>query len=115
MFNMQLKNKWMIVSNNTIAVEGLGDFFKSLDKSPVKLGRRIAKKVLQNPGRALDTTANIASGVASWSPRTTLSTLPEAMNVYHTGKGINLGKPKWVYTIQMKQKTLYPHSTHLHH
>ena len=47
----------MIVSDNVIQAEGLGDFFKNMGKSSVKVGKKLAKNVLSNPRRALDLTA----------------------------------------------------------
>ena len=86
------RKKTMIVSDNVIQAEGLGDFFKNLGKISAKAGKKLAKNVLSNPGRALDLTAKIATAVASKSPKAALSTLPEVINFYHTGKGIYLGK-----------------------
>ena len=82
----------MIVSDNTIKAEGLGDFFKNLGKTSVKVGKKLAKNVLSNSSRALDITANIATAAATKSPKAALSTLPEVINFYHTGKGLYLGK-----------------------
>ena len=86
------KRKSMIVSDNTIQAEGLGDFFKNLGKISAKAGKKLAKNVLSNPGRALDLTAQIAIAAATKSPKAALSTLPEVINFYHTGKGLYLGK-----------------------
>ena len=86
------RKKTMIVSDNVIQAEGLGDFFKNLGKISAKAGKKLAKNVLSNPGRALDLTAKIASAAATKSPRAALSTLPEVINFYQTGKGIYLGK-----------------------
>ena len=82
----------MIVSDNIIQAESLGDFFKNLGKISAKAGKKLAKNVLSNPGRALDLTAKIATAAATKSPKAALSTLPEVFNFYHTGKGIYLGK-----------------------
>ena len=84
--------KTMIVSDNVIQAEGLGDFFKNLGKISAKAGKKLAKNVLSNPGRALDLTAKIATAAVTKSPKAALSTLPEVINFYHTGKGIYLGK-----------------------
>ena len=46
----------------------------------------MVKNVLHNPGRALDIRTNIATAAASRNPKNNLSTLPEVINVYHTGK-----------------------------
>ena len=86
------RKKTMIVSDNVIQAEGLGDFFKNLGKISAKAGKKLAKNVLSNPGRALDLTAKIATATASKSPKAALSTLPEVINFYHTGKGVYLGK-----------------------
>ena len=86
------RKKSMIVSDNVIQAEGLGDFFKNLGKVSAKAGKKLAKNVLSNPGRALDLTAKIATATATKSPKAALSTLPEVINFYHTGKGLYLGK-----------------------
>ena len=91
------KKKSMIVSDNTIQAEGFGDFFKkdffkNLGKISSKAGKKLAKNVLSNPGRALDLTAKIATAAATKSPKAALSTLPEVINFYHTGKGLYSGK-----------------------
>ena len=82
----------MTVSDNTIKAERLGSFFKNLGKISAKAGKKLAKNVLSNPGRALDLTAKIATAAATKSPKAALSTLPEVINFYHTGKGLYLGK-----------------------
>ena len=86
------RKKSMTVSDNTIKAEGLGSFFKNLVKIFSKAGKKLAKNVISNPGRALDLTAKIATTAATKSPKAALSTLPEVINFYHTGKGLYLGK-----------------------
>ena len=86
------RKKTMIVSDNVIQAEGLGSFFKNLGKISAKAGKKLAKNVLSNPGRALDLTAEIATAAATKSPKAALSTLPEVISFYHTGKGLYLGK-----------------------
>ena len=86
------RKKSMTVSDNTIKAEGLGSFFKNLGKISAKAGKKLAKNVISNPGRALDLTAKIATAAATKSPKAALSTLPEVINFYHTGKGLYLGK-----------------------
>ena len=86
------RKKSMIVSDSVIQAEGLGSFFKNLGKVSAKAGKKIAKNVLKNPGRALEIGANIATAAATKSPKAALSTLPEVINFYHTGKGLYLGK-----------------------
>ena len=86
------RKKSMIVSGYTKEAEGLGSFFKNLGKISAKAGKKLAKNVISNPGRALDLTAKIATAAATKSTKAALSTLPEVINFYHTGKGFYLGK-----------------------
>ena len=86
------RKKSMIVSDNTIQAEGLGSFFKNLGRISAKAGKKLATNVLKNPGRALENTSNIATAAATKSPKAALSSLPEVINFYHTGKGLYLGK-----------------------
>ena len=86
------RKKTMIVSDNVIQAEGLGSFFKNLGKISAKAGTKLAKNVLSNPGRALDLTAKIATAAASKNSKQALSTLPELITFYNTGKGLYLGK-----------------------
>ena len=86
------RKKSMTVSDNTIKAEGLGSFFKYLGKISSKAGKKLAKNVISNPGRALDLTAKITTAATTKSPKAALSALPEVINFYHTGKGIYLGK-----------------------
>ena len=44
------RKKSMIVSDNTIQAEGLGDFFKNLGKLSAEAGKKLATNVLKNPG-----------------------------------------------------------------
>ena len=57
----------MTVSDNTMAAENLGDFFRSLGKKN-NVSKKIAKIVLKNHGKALETGANVDSAFASGSP-----------------------------------------------
>ena len=84
--------KSMIVSDNVIQAEGLGDFFKNLGKLSARAGKKLATNVLKNPGRALEIGANVATAGASRNPKAALSALPEVINFYHKGKGLYLGK-----------------------
>ena len=86
------RKKTMIVSDNVIQAEGLGDFFKNLGKKGHNLSKKMAKNVLSNPGRTLDLTAKIATAAASRNSKQALSTLPELITSYNTGKGLYLGK-----------------------
>ena len=84
------RKKSMIVSDNVIQAEGLGDFFKNLGKKGLNVSKKMAKNVLKNPGRALEIGANVGTAFASRNPKAALSTLPEVINFYHTGKGLYL-------------------------
>ena len=86
------RKKTMIVSDNVIQAEGLSDFFKNLGKKGLNVSKKMAKNVLSNPGRALDLTAKIATAAASRNSKQALSTLPELITFYNTGKGFYLGK-----------------------
>ena len=86
------RKKSMTVSDNTIKSEGLGDFFKNLGKKGLNVSKKMAKNVLSNPGRALDLTAKRATAAASRNSKQALSTLPELITFYNTGKGLYLGK-----------------------
>ena len=79
------RKKTMIVSDNVIQAEGLGDFFKNLGKKGLKISKKMAKNLLNNPGRALDLTAKIATAAASKNSKQALSTLPEMITFYNTG------------------------------
>ena len=79
----------MIVSDNTIKAEGLGDFFKNLCNKGLNVSKKMAKNVLRNPGRALDLTAKITTAAASRNSKQALSTSPELITFY---KGLYLGK-----------------------
>ena len=82
----------MIVSDKTKKAEGLGSFFKNMGKISAKAGRKLATNALKNPDRFLEVGADVATAAASRKPKADLSTLPEVINFYHTGKGPYLGK-----------------------
>ena len=85
------RKKTMIVSDNVIQAEGLGDF-KNLGKVSSKVAKILAKNALKNPSRFLEIGANIATAAATKSPKAALTTLPEVIKFYHEGKGLYLGK-----------------------
>ena len=86
------RKKSMTVSDTTIKAEGLGDFSKNLGKKGLNISKKMTKNVLSNPRRALDLTAKIATAAACRNSKQTLSTLPELITIYNTGKGHYLGK-----------------------
>ena len=71
------RKKSMVVSDNVIRAEGLGNFFKTLGKNRLNLSKKWQKNALSNPGRALDLTAIIATVANSKNSKQSLSTLPE--------------------------------------
>ena len=82
----------MIVSDNATEADRLGSFFKSLGRIAAKTGKKLATNVLENPGRALQITSNIATAAANESPKNVKSALHELINFYHTRKGVYSGK-----------------------
>ena len=82
------RNKSLIVSDHTIQAEGLGDFFKHLGKA----AKNVGKKILNNPGRALEIAANIGTAAASKNPKLIAATAPDVIKFVHQGKGLYLGK-----------------------
>ena len=89
------RKKSMILSDNTMVAESLGDFFKNLGKERLDVSKKMAKRVVKNPSRFLDISANVATTAASRNPKNVLSTIPEVINFYHSGKGLYLGKFVW--------------------
>ena len=55
------RNKSLIVSDQTIQAEELGDFFKHLGSA----AKNVGEKILKNPGRALEIAANFGTAAAS--------------------------------------------------
>ena len=91
--------KSMIVSDNVIQAEGVGDFFENLGKKGLNVSKKTAKNVLNNPRRALDLTAKIATAAVSRNSKQAPSKLLELRTFYNTGKGIYLCKFVCFYTI----------------
>ena len=86
------RKKSMTVSDNTMKAEGLGDFFRKLGEKGPNVSKKMAKNVITYPGSALDLTAKIATASVSKCSKQALSTLPELIIFYNTGKGFYLGK-----------------------
>ena len=78
----------MAVCDNTIQAEGLGDFFKNLGNASSKAAKKLARNALKNPSLFPEIGANVATAAASRNPKAALSTLPEVIIFYHTGKGL---------------------------
>ena len=82
----------MILSDNVIQAEGLGDFFNKFWKNSSRAAKKLASNALKNPSRFLEIGANVAAATASRNPKAALSEIPEIINFSHTGKGLYLGK-----------------------
>ena len=82
------RNKSLIVSDQTIQSEGLGDFFRGIGKAAKSVG----KKISNNPGRALELAANIGTAAADKNPKLIAATAPDIIKFVHQGKGLYLGK-----------------------
>ena len=82
------RNISLIVSDQTNSAEGLGDFFKHIGKAAKNVGKRI----LNNPGTALELAANIGTAAASKNPKLIAATAPDIIKFVHQGKGLYLGK-----------------------
>ena len=78
------RNKSLIVSDQTIQVEGLGDFFKHLGSA----AKNVGKKILNNPGRAFEIAANIGTAAAIKNPKLIAATAPDFMKFVLQGKGL---------------------------
>ena len=76
----------MTVSDATIEAEGLKDFFKSVGRTTVNFG----KKVANNPVRALEIASKIGSAAASRNSRAALSATPDLIKFATTGEGIKV-------------------------
>ena len=84
------RKKSMAFCENTIKAEGFGSFSNKFRKISAKAGKKLATNALKNPVRFFEIGANVATTAASRNPKAALSTLPEVINFYHTGKGLYL-------------------------
>ena len=82
------RNKSLIVSDQTIQAEGLGEFFRGVGKAPKNVG----KKLLYNPGKALELAANVGTAAASKNPKLIAAAAPDFIKFVHQGKGVYLRK-----------------------
>ena len=82
----------MFVRSSTIEAESLGEFFRSLCKNGLSVSKKIVKRVLKIPTRALDETANIDTAAPNRNPKKVLPTLTEVINFSYTGGVFYLSK-----------------------
>ena len=96
------RNKSLIVSDQTINGEGLGNFFKHLGSA----AKNVGKKILNNPGRALEIAANIGTAAAGKNPKLIAATAPDIIKFVHQGKGLYLGKILLIYSLIILNKCI---------
>ena len=82
------RNKSLIVFDRTIHGQGLGDFFKHLGKAAGSAAKNVGKKILNNPGRALEIATNIGTAAATKNPKLIAATAPDVIKFVHQGKGL---------------------------
>ncbi len=83
------RNKAMFVSDNVIAAEGLGDFFKGVGKIAKKVGKKVGKNILNNPEAALQLGMTIGQAAASRNPAALTGALGPGMKLVR-GNGLYL-------------------------
>ena len=66
----------------------MGDFFKHI----VKAAKNVGKKIINNPGRALELAAIIGTAAPSKNPKLIAATAPDIRKFVHQVKGLYLGK-----------------------
>ena len=81
------RKRSLIVADQTIQAEGLGDFFNLLGKAAKSVGT----KILNNPGRALEIAANIGTAAASKNPKLIAGTAADNIKIVQLEKGFYLG------------------------
>ena len=94
-----IEKKPLTVSNNTIQAGSLGDFFKNLGKKRTSCIKKMTNNVINNPRKAMDITANIATAAATRISKKILKTLTELITFQNTGRGFYLAKFIGFYTI----------------
>ena len=59
-----------------------------MGKISSKAGKKLATNVLKNPARALEIGAIVGTAMVSRNTKAALSTLPELITFYNTGRGL---------------------------
>ena len=77
-----------------------------MGKATTKAAKNVRKKILNNPGRALEIAANIGTKAASENPRMIAATAPDIITFVHQGKGLYLGKIHWMYSLTIPNKCI---------
>ena len=65
----------------------MGVFFKHLDKATAKAAKNVGKKILNNPGRALELAANIGTAAASKNPKLIAASAPDFKKICTSREG----------------------------
>ena len=73
------RNKSPLVTDQTIQAERLGDFFKHQGKA----AKNVRKKILNNPGRALEIAANNGTAAANKNLKLFAATAPGFIKFVH--------------------------------
>ena len=100
------RKKSIILSDDTLQAESLGDFFMKLDKKGLIVSKKMAKNVLKNPSRALGITVKIATTAASRNPKNVMKSVPELIIFYNTGRGMYLGKFVYIMVFKWRRNVI---------
>ena len=86
-----LEKLWY-VNDKSVALEGVGDFFKTLAKVLQKHWKCCVQIWCEIAGRPAEIGAKIGSAFVSRNYEGASSTIPEVTTFYHSVKGLCLGK-----------------------
>ena len=75
----------------------MGDILKYIGKAAKAGAKNIGKKILKNPGRALELAANSGTAGASKNPKLIAATGPEVIKFVHQGIHIWVKFMKYIY------------------
>ena len=81
MFKVFEKN---VMRDNTIAAQGLDDFFENLTRNLATKSRKTATKVMKNAAKAVEIGAEIGSEAESENLKAASSTAPVNSKFFHT-------------------------------
>ena len=81
----------MFVNDITKKAGALGNVFEKVRKTSAKVDKK-GTEVIKNLGRALEIGAKIGSAAVSKIHKIALTTIPDLVNLCHTGKGLYLRK-----------------------
>ena len=93
------KRKSMIVSDNVIQAEGLGDFFKSLGKKRIKCIKKDGKKRIKQPRTSLRLNSNNSNSSSFSKFQTGFINITRVDNVLQHRQRLVLGQICLIYII----------------